>query len=911
MKNNPKISVLMPVYNGEKYLKESIESVLEQTFTDFEFIIINDGSTDSSVDIIKKYQQDDSRILLLNNQKEKGIVGALNTGLEAVKGKYIARMDSDDINLPYRFEKQASFLDSHSDVVVCGTWVELIGTHSGKIWRLAEDHDVIKCTMLFCGSITHPTVMIRSNFFVDNRIFYDNDYLFAEDYELWTRIIDKGKFANIPEILLNYRTHNENIGTVHNFKQVENSRRVRINQIMKLGIKPSEDEIEMHQKLSNYQYGADSSFLKKAEKWLDRIEKANNVSKIYPRATLANIISKKRSEMRCELLRYQQGKTVMGRLRASMIILLEVIRKFLKIILPIKLQNFLANKLAELSLYYQDILIKTEKIRVRLGFCTKLAKNIKKDFKIGMAVLSHERPEYLKLCLDSLFKTNLYNYDITFLINDDGSKDPQVQEIINQEHDPKYKIFRYFTPKGPNCAGAAINKAVHNLLEVDDFDVIGWCDPDAVFHPEWLNKTMKICLWAKENHKDNVLGPFSSFNSSDYKFHKILGTYKSPFGNYVVKRQMGMLNYFYFKEDFVKLGYFEENSADETMMTDRFEKLGVRNFCTETSYIEHIGQKSVLNQWRPVPIKRAVHGMNLAKGDWGMDMKKVSPYGYYRYLKNNQCFCPGGEIKSEKAVDVVIPVIRKDLATVPLTVKSVRKYLKHPIGNIYIIGPDDEAIKDFCEKNKCVFKDEDSVLPIKLSDLKIKAGGLNRSGWIFQQLLKLNSDTISDKPYIYVIDADTILLKPQKFEHMGKSLLLFSGQYHEPYYENYKRLFGEEITAPLSFVCHQMLFEKEKLEEIKKSIEEKNEGKSWFKAIIDSLNLEEASSFSEYETYGNWMFKNYPNEIILEYCFNKSLPRKLLKTINLDSNKYAIDHRSASFHAYKSNLAEELHEEDE
>ncbi|HPM02006.1 MAG TPA: glycosyltransferase, partial [Candidatus Cloacimonadota bacterium] len=218
--------------------------------------------------------------------------------------------------------------------------------------------------------------------------------------------------------------------------------------------------------------------------------------------------------------------------------------------------------------------------------------NPAKKYKIGMAVLAYERPEYLEICLNTLFKTNLYDYDISFYIIDDGSVNSKVKEIIEHERDPKYNIKRYFTPKGKNCAGAAINKALNIMLNSDNFDIIGWCDPDALFHPEWLDKTMKICLWAKQNHKDHILGPFSSFNSSDFDYHVVFGDYESPYGKYVVKRQMGMLNYFYFKEDLTKLGFFPENKDDETLMTKKLDQLGVRNFCTYESWVEHIGQDS-------------------------------------------------------------------------------------------------------------------------------------------------------------------------------------------------------------------------------------------------------------------------------------------------------------------------------
>lgn len=267
--------------------------------------------------------------------------------------------------------------------------------------------------------------------------------------------------------------------------------------------------------------------------------------------------------------------------------------------------------------HVRSIISFLDRFYVNSPFGTKLQKEIRSDFKIGMAVLVHERPELLALCLDSLFKTNLYNYDITFLIQDDGSTDEKVRKVIEQGRDSKYKIIRSYTKKGHNSWGAAFNKAMRTLMGIDNFDIMGSCDGDAFFHPEWLDQTMKICLWAKKNHKDRILGPFSSFNSSDFIFHRILGTYDSPYGRYVVKERMGALNYFYFREDFIKLGFFEEHKDDETLMTDKFKQMRVRNFCTETSYVEHLGRLSVLDKWRPKEVgSNAAYALKPVRQGW-------------------------------------------------------------------------------------------------------------------------------------------------------------------------------------------------------------------------------------------------------------------------------------------------------
>ncbi len=246
-----------------------------------------------------------------------------------------------------------------------------------------------------------------------------------------------------------------------------------------------------------------------------------------------------------------------------------------------------------------------------------LSKTIPANFKIGFAVLVHERPEHLSVCLDSLFNSNIDGYDITILLIDDGSSDSRVRHEINKPRDPKYKIVRVFTDKGQNSWGGAFNKAIKNLRQLDDFDIIGTSDSDALFHPDWLDAMMKVCIWAKQNHRSHNLGPFSCFNSSDYKFHKVLGKYESPHGSYLIKERMGALNYFYFSKDFEHLGFFPENKDDETIMTEKFKSLKVRNFCTEVSYVEHLGVDSILDQWRPTPVTdNAAFALLPARSGW-------------------------------------------------------------------------------------------------------------------------------------------------------------------------------------------------------------------------------------------------------------------------------------------------------
>jgi glycosyltransferase involved in cell wall biosynthesis len=213
----PKVSIIMPVYNGEKFLKEAIESILNQTFTDFEFIIINDGSKDNSLSIIEEYKQKDSRIKIID-QKNLGIIKALNNGLKISKGKYIVRMDADDISLSDRIEKQLAYLKKEN-AYLCGTWAHVIDkngvintkkefNYPPKTWT--EN----KLSMIKWNPFIHPSVLFKRELYEKekdkNGNLYKN-YKHIEDYELWTRINPKYKSVNIQEYLLNYRIHNNQI----------------------------------------------------------------------------------------------------------------------------------------------------------------------------------------------------------------------------------------------------------------------------------------------------------------------------------------------------------------------------------------------------------------------------------------------------------------------------------------------------------------------------------------------------------------------------------------------------------------------------------------------------------------------------------------------------------------------------
>ncbi len=203
--NDPVISVVMSVYNGGEYLPDSIRSILNQTYKNFEFIIINDGSTDKSLEVIEKYKSQDKRIVLITREN-KGLVASLNEGIEKARGRYIARMDADDISMPERFEKQIDFIEKEN-IDICGSDTQGFNEYEElSIRRYPESDQDIKFTLMFRSPFSHPSVLIKRIVFKTLR--YREDFKCAEDYRLWADLaLNDYKMGNISRVLLKYRVH--------------------------------------------------------------------------------------------------------------------------------------------------------------------------------------------------------------------------------------------------------------------------------------------------------------------------------------------------------------------------------------------------------------------------------------------------------------------------------------------------------------------------------------------------------------------------------------------------------------------------------------------------------------------------------------------------------------------------------
>lgn len=234
----PKITVLLPVYNCELYIKEAVDSILNQTYSDFEFLIIDDASTDATVAIIKTYN--DPRIQLIQKPQNSGYTNSLNYGLSIAKGEYIARMDGDDISLPERFAKQVAFLDANLDVILCGTFYSIIGTE--RVVTVPENFEDIKLALLRKCCFGHPTVMIRKNSLDRLLVIYDVNKEPAEDYDLWVRLLAIGKMHNLQEVLLNYRIHDSQVSQKREKQQINSALEASLNILQYLDCTIEADE---------------------------------------------------------------------------------------------------------------------------------------------------------------------------------------------------------------------------------------------------------------------------------------------------------------------------------------------------------------------------------------------------------------------------------------------------------------------------------------------------------------------------------------------------------------------------------------------------------------------------------------------------------------------------------------------
>jgi glycosyltransferase involved in cell wall biosynthesis len=247
--NSPLVSVLLPVYNAERFLGAAMRSVLAQSFRDFELLVLDDGSSDGSRRVAEGLAAEDARVRVLSGEN-RGIVGVLNRGLEAARGSLIARMDADDVARPARFETQLAFLEAHPELVAVGTHALLIDEDGDAIcpwFVLLESHDEIDRRLLSGdggGTIVHPTVMMRREPLIAVG-GYRAQYQWAEDLDLFLRLAERGRLANLPQMLLDYRQHLSSVGVTRRQQQRDAAKRCLDDAWTRRGLPGAPPPVEM------------------------------------------------------------------------------------------------------------------------------------------------------------------------------------------------------------------------------------------------------------------------------------------------------------------------------------------------------------------------------------------------------------------------------------------------------------------------------------------------------------------------------------------------------------------------------------------------------------------------------------------------------------------------------------------
>ncbi len=286
------ITVLMPVHNGAEYLRASVESILGQTCRNFELLVVNDGSTDGTPELLSRFAADDPRVHVIGGAERLGFSGALNLGLTQARGALIARMDADDIALPDRLAIQSDFLHTFPEVGLCGGRVQAFGLRKGTFHCPPLTTEETLCYSLFDNPFAHPTIMLRRELVTRHGLRFDPAFCPSDDYELWSRCVRLFPCANINRVLLHYRVHAKSMSEADWSEMDRLATRIAARELAELGLPTDDETTRFHRNL-----GRGRCFpirqrdeLIRGEQWLQALLAANTNRERYPMATFRRTV---------------------------------------------------------------------------------------------------------------------------------------------------------------------------------------------------------------------------------------------------------------------------------------------------------------------------------------------------------------------------------------------------------------------------------------------------------------------------------------------------------------------------------------------------------------------------------------------------------------------------------------------
>lgn len=288
----PAVSVVMPTYNAGRYVAEAVNSILKQDFTDFELLLVDDGSTDDTALVVRTFGAD-PRVRLLHNERNMGLIETLHRAYADCRAPLIARMDADDISDPARLGRQVTFLRDHPEVAIVGGAIRFFGNVAPNVFQFPTDHEAIRPAMMFYCPLAHPALMFRRELVERGLFGYDDEFRHAEDYHLWSRLLLQVRSANLPEVVLDYRLHPQQVSSDSSDKQYAASLRVRRQMLQECGLTPTDAEIELHESVILERPLPMADYLERLAHWFARLESVNSTSRYWDGPALHDLLKSK------------------------------------------------------------------------------------------------------------------------------------------------------------------------------------------------------------------------------------------------------------------------------------------------------------------------------------------------------------------------------------------------------------------------------------------------------------------------------------------------------------------------------------------------------------------------------------------------------------------------------------------